>query len=429
MELALASNVQNTVRVPRANDRAVIKFFGELESRFGAAPCAIQISGANGNFTKADQSTLFEELIKSKSHSITESRANIGHQAIIFYRGVFVAGHNGQLMRENSTVWDTIEVRPPNQGTVEPNTIAAIIELVHKSFPATPASSVEEKLTASEALIVSHTNMVERLEQTLTEMAERHSADRVKLESEYDERRQKFNKEADDLRAKLYAELESERQAIGVQRQELEERARDIDDRQNTHVRRDIRRELKAQLGEYKKEFALTKGTTQLRWPIHAVVWALLLLAVGGVVLFVAQPQPSDGWAHLLYLAKPLGLTFVAVAIATWYVNWMNRWFERHADVEFRLKELELDIDRASWVVETAFEWKKGGQEAMPDKMLEAIGRNLFVGRDEVPAAGLNPVDQLASALLGQAANAKINIGGHQLEFDRKALRHAGRGD
>jgi hypothetical protein len=425
----VVSNIQNAFRVPRANDRTIINLFEELMQEHGLNPCSIKLSGSQHNNSRSENQPLFEHLVKKKSYAIATASSNNPAVVVFYYRGIFAPNpHNGGLQQIHSPAYDTIEIRPSSQQANDPLAIVAIIDLVNKRMSLPPVAQNEADGPA-EVAIASHSAMIERLEQTLTDMAERHSALQEKWQTEFDQRRQKLIEENDMLRASSVAELDAERQAIVAQRQELDEQTRELDDRQNTHVRRDIRRELKAQLAEYKMAFGLTAGTKGLRTPIHWAVGLLLVVLIAGIIFFASQTPPNDGWTYALYLAKPLGLTFVGIVIATWYINWLNRWFERHADVEFRLKELELDIDRASWVVETAFEWKKGGEEAMPDKMLEAIGRNLFVGRDEAPTTGLNPVDQLASALLGQASHAKLNVAGNELSFDRKALRQAGKGD
>jgi hypothetical protein len=54
-----------------------------------------------------------------------------------------------------------------------------------------------------------------------------------------------------------------------------------------------------------------------------------------------------------------------------------------HASAEFLLKQFELDIDRASWVVETAMEWHRDQQAEIPAPLLEGITRNLFSDRGD----------------------------------------------
>lgn len=54
----------------------------------------------------------------------------------------------------------------------------------------------------------------------------------------------------------------------------------------------------------------------------------------------------------------------------------MDRW--AHADEEFRLKRLELDIDRASWLVEMLLEWSEEKDGAVRREIVEALARGLF---------------------------------------------------
>ena len=47
-----------------------------------------------------------------------------------------------------------------------------------------------------------------------------------------------------------------------------------------------------------------------------------------------------------------IGFAFAAV----FYIRWNDQWLRQHADEEFRMRQLELDIDRASWITELALE-------------------------------------------------------------------------
>lgn len=106
----------------------------------------------------------------------------------------------------------------------------------------------------------------------------------------------------------------------------------------------------------------------------------------------------------------------------------MNRWFEQHASAEFLLKQFELDIDRASWVVETAMEWRRDQNAEIPTSLLEGITRNLFAdGGDSAQAH--SAADDLASALVGNASQLKVKLGNNELNFDRKGLAGLGKID
>jgi hypothetical protein len=273
-----------------------------------------------------------------------------------------------------------------------------------------------------------HHQVLARLEDAMASMSERFAAAREKLEQEFDERRQKQEQvsaerlaQLEEAEAKLRAQIEADREA-------LQERERQLDDRDNTHVRRELRDQFKKHLASFKTAFELTKGTRRLRLPIHLATWFSIVLLATGIWFFAVQAvQPSDGWAYLAYIAKPVGLTIAAIGLITCYLRCMTRWSDRHADAEFQLKQLELDMDRASWVVETAFEWKSREEQPIPNHLLESVSRNLFARADQHEETSAHPVDQLASALLGQASHAKLNIGGHEIEFGRRALKKAGK--
>jgi hypothetical protein len=124
----------------------------------------------------------------------------------------------------------------------------------------------------------------------------------------------------------------------------------------------------------------------------------------------------------MLLVAAVKQFTFTALFVSTAYffIRWNNHWFQRHANEEFRLKRMELDIDRASWFVEMAFEWKDEKGEAIPLEIIERLTQGLFAS--EGTDRPVEPVDSLAQALLG-AARFKIKLAdGTEAEYDRKGI-------
>lgn len=98
-------------------------------------------------------------------------------------------------------------------------------------------------------------------------------------------------------------------------------------------------------------------------------------------------------------------------------------WFRQHADEEFRLKRLELDIDRASWVVEMAMEWRDEKGFTIPEELIERLTRSLFVDR-ELADSPQHPYENLASALFDSVKSMRMAIPGiGEAELDRRALR------
>jgi len=104
------------------------------------------------------------------------------------------------------------------------------------------------------------------------------------------------------------------------------------------------------------------------------------------------------------------------------YIKWRNRWFQKHADEEFKLKRLELDFDRASWLVEMALEWRERGYEDIPLPLIEKLGKNIFES-EEKKEEDKSAADQLASAILGQSSKLRLMTQFGEVELDRKGLK------
>ncbi len=108
-------------------------------------------------------------------------------------------------------------------------------------------------------------------------------------------------------------------------------------------------------------------------------------------------------------------------ATSIFFIRWHNSWFERHAAEEFRLKRLDLDIDRASWIVETALEWQNvSGGSTIPEGLLSKLAHGIFV--EERNEGAEHPAESLGRALLDSAKRVSLKTPIGEAEFDRKGL-------
>jgi hypothetical protein len=252
---------------------------------------------------------------------------------------------------------------------------------------------------------------------------------RIKLDEEYTELKRQLQEQITTERLEAQKANDIERALLAQKTDEIAKRARALDDRDNTHVRRELHEKLKARLADRFKKLDLTPQTTNARWPIHigvatsAIVLGLLIYFFTTEALTVTAKSDSGTAERILVIAKSATASLGFLGIISWYLRWMNRWFERLADSEFQLKQFELDITRAQWVVETAFEWKMSQQSPIPDQLLENISRNLFVGSERDEGADMHPADYLASALIGKASNVKLAVPGAEIELGPKALK------
>lgn len=106
----------------------------------------------------------------------------------------------------------------------------------------------------------------------------------------------------------------------------------------------------------------------------------------------------------------------------------MNTWAQQHAEEEFRLKQLEVDLDRASWVVEMAFEWDESKDNPIPQNLLDTLSANLFGDSTKSTDHSLTPGDAVARALTGlHGTSAELELPGGKFRIDRKGMRQASR--
>jgi hypothetical protein len=117
-------------------------------------------------------------------------------------------------------------------------------------------------------------------------------------------------------------------------------------------------------------------------------------------------------------------MSLIGLAAAlVFYIRWNDNWFRQHADEEFRLKRLELDIDRASWVVEMALEWQEEKGSIIPQELIDRLTSNLFIDQDR-RAPPKHPSEDLASAIVAASSGLTLRIPGiGEVTLDRRGVR------
>jgi hypothetical protein len=146
--------------------------------------------------------------------------------------------------------------------------------------------------------------------------------------------------------------------------------------------------------------------------------------AVAVIGLFyppAATAGSTEVWLHLLRVpAGVIGFAFASV----FYIRWNDQWFRQHADEEFRMRQLELDIDRASWITELALELRDEKGE-LTAALLDRLSAGLFTSRSS--EAVKHPTQDLLAALLGESSLLRIKSPriGIEAEVGRRGIRRA----
>jgi hypothetical protein len=208
----------------------------------------------------------------------------------------------------------------------------------------------------------------------------------------------------------------------------LAERQKALDNRDNTHARRQKQEDLNKILQSFHASFKLTLDTAKKRWPVHGAFIAGLTVLAGLIGIntwhsfqVVAAGDTQPYWWYPLRLSV---FTVGFIGLLVYYIRWQDNWAQSHADEEFRLKRLELDGVRASWLVEVLLEWQREGKAEIPSELIERLGAGLF--EVSAPRAGAtHPVEDAIARVLGSSPSVQLDFPGGKVSLDKKSIDRA----
>lgn len=264
-----------------------------------------------------------------------------------------------------------------------------------------------------------------RLEQLTQQIIQQNNDFRKQLEVQYEERVGKLEVQFQERNQLLETELQNKRTEIATKENELIEKTKELDDRGAKHARRQIRKDLKQDIASKNERFQLTQDTRRKRWPVHGLFLLLVIVSLMfAVVALWEQAYPPQG-ANPTFLLIRVPLSILAfAAAAVYYIRWNDQWFQKHAKEEFDLRRLDIDLDRASWLVEMALEWKEEKGTELPKELLDRLSRNLFISPDELIEEVKHPTQEALSSFLGSLASLRVQIPGFgEATLGRRGLK------
>lgn len=415
---------QQALQIPRQPDVLIIQCFKKAAEKFGAKQVNANIIGypSYGAVDIDDIEKEFDLIIKSDTAIIETLSINISGFSVSYHKGG-ITNLNG-ASKAKSPYFDDIVFTDNTSTELDRQKRLKLSSFFAKEFHAYRPERGLGETPEQVQLSAIHNATLERLEELNKKLISSTHDYRTKLDDEYSEKDKKLSQQVEDKKKNLEENYLKEHQQLEGEKASLEARRKELDDKDNTHARREIRKDILKEIKRRQEEFKLTQGTVALRKPISiAMIILVSIFIVGavssGVELF-KNSLTGDNYAFTLI--KQVLYTFGAVGSIIFYIRWMNRWFEQHSLTEFHLKQFELDMERASWLVETSLEWKDAKGTAMPPELMQSLSTNLFTDRDEIEHV-VHPADQLASALLGSSSSIKLQTGDSVIEIDPKKLK------
>lgn len=418
---------EQRIKIPRAADKSLIGCFKELAELTGINQVNISALGFIniGNVDLSSEShEIVDLLIKKNSAIIDTISMNYPGLSISFHRG------GSSQPQDKSGIFDEILFRQNNQVTVESAIAIEIVTTINRKLKAFDPKRSSTGSTDEQAQFDAiHISNIERLE-SLNENLVKNTHDyRIQLDSEFGVKVDKLEETAEENRKKLEAEYVAKVELLKVEIEELDNKRKELDDSSNTHARREIRRDILKEIKSRQSKFSLTQGTNNLRKPIAILMLGLVAIFVAlsaiSIKEFYDVLQGDDLNKILIAGIKQAIYSAGAIGSFIYMIRWMNRWFELHSQSEFELKHFELDMERASWIVETSLEWQDAKGTAIPPELLDRLSNNLFTREKENIDPLQHPADQLASALMGSASAVKLKAGDSSIEIDPRKLANA----
>lgn len=407
------------ITIARASDKKVFDFLQDGLKSFSGSSATVGLVGIEQGFNlrDPDHQSLLELALSQTTPQIRLATFNFEGTSVQYFRGTSQAE-----ARPTNAIFDQIKITTRNQQGQDFKEAIRLANFVQSSFDSIgPGSGKQEDGEVDAEIRALHHSLLEKLEAAATTQLQLNQKHAAEIDELLARRLTELDERLRTERARLEEEYLNKENALRLREDDLEQRKKTLDDRDHTHARRELRRDLQKIAEQRSENFRLTSGTRQLRLPIHATLIALIIVLGAINVLFFYNVN----YEALLIptLVKQTLLAATLLATTFFYVRWMNRWFEEHSTAEFLLKQFQLDIDRASWVVETSLEWRRDQKSEIPSYLLEGIARNLFnFDRKEGATERATAIDDLASALVGNASNVRLKAGENEISIDRRGL-------
>lgn len=251
-----------------------------------------------------------------------------------------------------------------------------------------------------------------RLEALTGRLVEETHDYRMKLDAEVADHKRQITASFDERSQALDQQHEKRIAELAAREKDLEKLRQDLDDRSARHARREQSRALQQKIADRSKKFTLTPDTGRKRQPVHTIF--VLLLVVTGMLIMdsLHSPAPATEGAAVWFELGRLPLSVVGFALtAIFYIRWNDQWFRQHADQEFRLQQLALDVDRAGYATEMLLEWQEDKGSEMPAVLVDRLTTGLFVDQTKL-AAVRHPSEDVTAALLKAASSVRIELPG-----------------
>ncbi|WJS98223.1 hypothetical protein [Novosphingobium humi] len=252
----------------------------------------------------------------------------------------------------------------------------------------------------------------------------KHSAEREKsLDAARDADRARVDVELAAEKARLHALHEEEGQKLDRLQEELEAKALKLDDRENTHVRRSIHKQMAELPNQFLDEGLLKKSYGEFLWiSLISSATGIAILAFSFALNYKIVAESRQYVVLIMEITRVI-LAATGVGMLWYSISTMGRRSRQVEQWEQELIRFRLDVERASFLIEGDLEARKINQTGLPDVMLEAFSRGLF--SNEKADHGSDQVGNVLAHLFSNSAKFKVGSNGVEAELNGKGIKKA----
>jgi hypothetical protein len=376
---------------------------------------------------------------KERTFFVSRASCNIeaGKITVQYMRGESTLNsHQNTLnvhLRTPSPYFDEIIITPtanynnqPQRPTIqelaklEKTVRSYIILKQHKDIEAAGGSAIDVLQKELAALTEVHGQLIRDTVELRQVVAKEHEA---KL-AEIVEREKKGH-------ATLIADKDRIEKELATQKETLEAKQKELDDRNHMHVRRALRGQITDDIKARVSGTLLTRRSRVL----GAGVFVLSLICAAGAGWFSSlsyaafadvlaqKPESFVGreWALLVLGIRTTLAVLASLGFLVYALTWLRRTYDEDVKLNNDLQRYALDLNRASWVIETVMEMSAKEGQTPPAKWVDGVTHGMF----QAPGYGddgVTPLEALGT-LLNVTARAEVGPNGTKLEFDGKNLK------
>lgn len=223
-----------------------------------------------------------------------------------------------------------------------------------------------------------------------TKLERDYEARRKKLDADHDKRSNSLQDDYQQRRKDLEEEIAQKRakndEDLNRRSVELDKREELMDMRRAREARRDLRQKITNKIQTRLDKRAKFSSLLSINSAVITVVsvgiifFATMALYSAGNVSNILTQENVSSYVLIYSAIKTTTLTILTTLLLFYLISYLRRLAQRVDNNRERLEYFSLDLDRASWVIETLMEMReeKDGVESVPEHWVVGATRGLF---------------------------------------------------